>query len=522
MRLEIDDFGDAVDGGNVARLFDTTADARGDAPAIETPETSLSHREFRQRTRAFAGGLHERGLEPGDPVLLYLPNCLQFLTTAIGGLRAGTPVSPVNPQYRARELVHQLSDTGAQAVVTHAALREHLSEALADVEADPLVVTVGPRETVPQSDVPFAEVANEEKTVELDGGAVASLPYTSGTTGKPKGVRLTHDNLRAQLLTTVATRSDDLTPDDVASLVWLPLYHITGFVHTALQPLVRGGRLHVRSAADWDAEAAMQLIETEEITEFVGVTAMYADMVDSDAFGDYDLTSLVQAAEGGAKLTPAVQEAFEATAEVDVYEGYGLTETTGATHSQVGSSHGTRHGTVGQPLRHTDCRIVDDDGAEVAPGETGELLVRGPVVMAGYHDRPEATEAAFTEAGFFRTGDIARRDEASYYEIVDRKKHVIVTAGYNVYPSEVEDLLAEHEAVREAAVVGVPDERRNETVKAYVVPASGDPADPGVTADEIREFALDNLAAYKHPREVEFIDELPRTASGKIQKYKLE
>jgi long-chain acyl-CoA synthetase len=266
----------------------------------------------------------------------------------------------------------------------------------------------------------------------------------------------------------------------------------------------------------------MALIESERISEFVGVTAMYADMVGSDAFGDYDLTSLEQAAEGGAKLTPAVQEAFEATAKVEIYEGYGLTETTGATHSQVGSVYGSRHGTVGQPLRHTDCRIVDSDGEEVPPDQTGELLVRGPSVMDGYHERPEATEEAFTDAGFFRTGDIARRDAEGYYEIVDRKKHVIVTAGYNVYPSEVEDLLAEHEAVREAAVVGVPDERRNETVKAYVVPANGDPDDPGVTAEEIREFSLDNVAAYKHPREVAFIAELPRTASGKIQKFKLE
>ena len=323
-------------------------------------------------------------------------------------------------------------------------------------------------------------------------------------------------------MTTVASRTDELTPDEVNSLVWLPLYHITGFVHTALQPLLRGGTLYLRSAANWDAEAAMSLIEAEEISEFVGVTAMYADMVDSDAFGEYDLTSLVQAAEGGAKLTPAVQEAFEGTADVSVFEGYGLTETTGATHSQLGSTFGPKHGTVGQPLRHTDCRIVDGSDENVPPGETGELLVRGPGVMAGYHGLPEATEAAFTEDGYFRTGDIARRDGRGYYEIVDRKKHVIVTAGYNVYPSEVEDLLAEHEAVREAAVVGVPDERRNETVKAYVVPSNGDPENPGVTADEIQEFSLERIAAYKHPREVEFIDELPRTASGKIQKYKLE
>ena len=520
MALDITAFGDAVEGGNVARLYDTTAEHRGDAAALESHGSVVGHAEFHAATAAFAGGLHELGVETGDPVLLYLPNCPQYLIASVGCFRAGAPVSPVNPQYRARELTHQLTDTGATAVVTHAALREHLAPALDEIDADPAVITVG--DEMPEGDIPFDEVRGEPTTVSVDGGAVASLPYTSGTTGTPKGVRLTHDNIRAQLLTTVASRTDELTPDEVNSLVWLPLYHITGFVHTALQPLLRGGTLYLRSAANWEAEAAMSLIESEEISEFVGVTAMYADMVDSDAFGEYDLTSLVQAAEGGAKLTPAVQEAFEGTADVSVFEGYGLTETTGATHTQLGSTFGPKHGTVGQPLRHTDCRIVDGSDEAVPPGETGELLVRGPGVMAGYHELPEATEAAFTEDGYFRTGDIARRDERGYYEIVDRKKHVIVTAGYNVYPSEVEDLLAEHEAVREAAVVGVPDERRNETVKAYVVPANGDPETPGVTAEEIQEFSLERIAAYKHPREVEFIDELPRTASGKIQKYKLE
>lgn len=520
MTLDITDFGDAVEGGNVARLYDTTAEHRGTAPALESHGSVVDHAEFRAATTAFAGGLHDLDVETGDPVLLYLPNCPQYLIASVGCFRAGTPVSPVNPQYRARELTHQLTDTGATAVVTHSALREHLDPALDEIDTDPVAITVG--DEVPDGDVPFDDVRGEPTTVSVDGDAVASLPYTSGTTGTPKGVRLTHDNIRAQLLTTVASRTDELTPDEVNSLVWLPLYHITGFVHTALQPLLRGGTLYIRSAANWDAEAAMSLIETEGISEFVGVTAMYADMVDSDAFGEYDLTSLVQAAEGGAKLTPAVQEAFEGTADVAVFEGYGLTETTGATHSQLGSTFGPKHGTVGQPLRHTDCRIVDGSDEDVAPGETGELLVRGPEVMAGYHGLPEATDEAFTDNGFFRTGDIARRDDQGYYEIVDRKKHVIVTAGYNVYPSEVEDLLAEHEAVREAAVVGAPDERRNETVKAYVVPANGDPETPGVTAEEIQEFSLERIAAYKHPREVEFIDELPRTASGKIQKYKLE
>jgi len=266
----------------------------------------------------------------------------------------------------------------------------------------------------------------------------------------------------------------------------------------------------------------MQLIEDEWITHFVGVTTMYADMVESDDFGEYDLSSLESASEGGAKLSTAVQERFEETAGVDISEGYGLTETHGATHTQSGSTFGLKHGTIGQPLRMTDCKIVDEAGDEVAPGEEGELVVRGPQVMTGYHNLPEATERAFTEHGYFRTGDIARRDGNNYYEIVDRKKHMINTAGYNVYPSELENLLLEHEAVADAAVVGIPDERRNEVPKAFIVPAAAVEPGSDVTAEELTEFCLEEVASYKHPREIEFIDELPRTTSGKIQKFKLE
>jgi long-chain acyl-CoA synthetase len=322
------------------------------------------------------------------------------------------------------------------------------------------------------------------------------------------------------LLTTLANYGK-VPGDEVKSLLYLPLYHITGFTHTAMQPLVSGGALYLRNPTDWDADEAMATIEAEGITDFVGVTAMYVDMVNAESFGDHDFSSLVQASEGGAKMSVAVQREFEETAGIEITEGYGLTETNGATHSQLRSTFGPRHGTIGQPLRMVDARIVDESGEEVPLGETGELLVRGAQVMAGYHNLPEATAEAFTDDGFFRTGDIARRDPDNYFEIVDRKKHMIVTAGYNVYPSEIEELLHEHDTVAEAAVVGVPDERRNEVPKAYVVVKPGVEAGVDVESEELKQYCLDRVAEYKHPREVVFINELPRTASGKIQKYKL-
>ncbi|WP_254547403.1 class I adenylate-forming enzyme family protein [Halomarina pelagica] len=533
MRLE--DVGDDARHGNVARLHDETVARHGDALAVEMHGRTLTHAAVGTAAARFAGGLRDLGLEPGDALLLYLPNCPQYLLASLGAFRAGVVVSPVNPQYRVRELSYQLEDADARAVVTHPALGETVTEALSETGREPVVITVaggtgtaaGDDEDVPEGDafegdVRFDEVAGEPTLVERDDDDVALLPYTSGTTGRPKGVELTHRNLRAQTVAQLAGGADDLAGEEVRSLVWLPLYHITGFTHTAWQPLIRGGALYLRSPASWDPDAAMVLIEAAGVTHFVGVTAMYVDMVNADSFGEHDLGSLVLAAEGGAKMSVSVQREFEAMAGVEMAEGYGLTETTGATHSQQGSTYGLRHGTVGQPLRMTDCKLVDDDGEEVAVGEAGELLVRGPQVMRGYHGMPEATDAAFTETGYFRTGDVARRDPENYYEIVDRKTHVIVSAGYNVYPSEVEELLHEHDAVADAAVVGVPDERRNEVPIAYVVPRPGVEPGADVTAEDLKRYCLDAIAAYKHPRRVIFLDDLPRTASGKVQKFKLE
>jgi long-chain acyl-CoA synthetase len=516
--MELEDVSDAAREGNIARLHNETAEHHGDAPAIEYHGEYTTHEELRDVSARFAGGLADLGLEPGDIMLQYMPNCPQNIISSFGAFKAGVVVSPVNPQYRKRELIYQLEDTQADAVVTHWGLEEHLEPALEEIDWDPEIISV---EAQGEDVHDFEDVRGEEIFVERADDDIAYMPYTSGTTGKPKGVQLTHYNFRTQLNSSL-NGPHELDAEDVRSLVWLPLYHITGFTHTALQPIVRGGGVFLRSAANWDPDDAMELMEEAEITHYVGVTAMYVDMVNSENFGEYDLTSLEVAGEGGAKMSVAVQKEFEETAGVEMGEGYGLTETVGGTHSQSSSTFGLRHGTIGQPSRAVDCKIVDQSGDEVPPGEEGELLIRGPQVMKGYHNMPEATEEAFTEHGYFKTGDIARRDRDNYYEIVDRKKHMINSAGYNIYPSEIEELLAEHEAVAEAAVVGIPDERRNEIPKAYIVLKPDFEAGEDVTAEGIQDWVLERVAAYKHPREVEFMDELPRTTSGKIQKFKLE
>ena len=514
--MDRSDFADGTS-ANAAAMHDVTAAERGDEPAIVTDDRTITHAELRDRSARFAGGLAELGLEPDDRLLVYVPNCPEFLIAFFGGLKARTPVSPANPQYKARELEHQLTDSGAKAIVTHESVADVVVETLERVDAEPLVITVGGGRG---GDVAFEAVDGEARCVEREDDDVATQLYTSGTTGTPKGVLSTHGNLRAQAFAGFETGVAD--PDDERTLVFLPLYHTTGVYHCTWQPLVKGGCVYLRDPANWDPADAMAAIEEQEITSFTGVTAMYVDMINDESFGEYDLSSLESVGEGGAKMSVTVQERFESVADVEMYEGYGLTETSGATHAGQGSTFGPRLGTIGQPFRMIDCKIVNEAGEEVPAGEEGELLVRGPTVMRGYHNLPEKTAEAFDENGYFRTGDVARRDEDNYYEIIDRAKDVIVTSGYNVYPSEVEDLLREHEAVADVAVTGVPDDRRNEVPKAFVVPAPGVTVGEDVTAAEIEAFALDNLAAYKHPREIEFVDELPRTASGKVRKVELE
>ncbi|WP_117594347.1 class I adenylate-forming enzyme family protein [Haloprofundus halophilus] len=513
-------FSPAARSGNAARVYDETAAERGDALALETGNTRYSHAELSDRSARLAGALHERGLDPDDRLGIFLSNRPELVLTALAALKAGLPFSPANPQFTAYELASQLDDSDAEALVTEPSLLPKVEDALDRLDADPLVILVGDEQPPDAGGtgvdtVAFSALDAEPTMVHRDDDDVAMQPYTSGTTGEPKGVLLTHRNLRAQSF--IAFERSALRADEERFLSVLPLAHIAGFVNRTWQPLIRGATVYLRDPSEWDPEAAMETIERERITKFGAVTAMYVDLVNHERFGEYDLSSLEEVMEGGDRMPSAVQERFEATAGVELFEAYGLTETGGGTHVGFGSTFGPRLGSIGQPLRATDCRVVDDEGREVPPGETGELLVRGPHVFEGYYDRPEETEAAFTEHGYFRTGDVARRDADNYYEIVDRKSDVIVTAGYTVYPREVENALYEHPDVVAAAVVGVSDERRTETVKAYVVRRQGSAVD----AETLREFCLERVAPYKHPRTVEFVEELPRTHNSKVRRVEL-
>ena len=531
---------------NLVTNVESTATAHPEETAIHYDGTASSYEAFWSRTGAFAAGLAEAGVESGDRVGVYLPNLPQFVIAFHGALRAGAVVVPMNPQYKSREIDHLLSDSGAEVVVTLSDLVPVVEQVREGTAVEHVVSVGGDAEGA----TPFGEFLVEAapEVAERADDDVAVQPYTSGTTGRPKGVLLTHENLASNARMAMDLVPGGITTDD-RSLGVLPLFHIYGMTVVMNTSLFAGAAYY--PLPEWDAPTALGLIESAELTIMQGVPAMYNDVINQPNLDGFDLSSLRFVNSGGSSLPVEVLRRFEARFGIELYEGYGLTETSPVTH--FNSPDARRVGSIGQPLPGVDSMVVDgefepverieegpvdEDGTDL-DAITGEVVIAGPNVMAGYHDRPEANEGAFTERDgkrWFHTGDVGYWDEDGFFYIVDREKHVIVTGGYNVYPREVEELLFEHPDVADAAVVGVPDERRGETVKAFVVPTSaasggpsGEEADsdsattPGgdVTGDELREYCLDNLAEYKHPREVAFVEELPRTTTGKVQKFEL-
>jgi long-chain acyl-CoA synthetase len=531
---------------NLVTNVESTATAHPEETAIHYDGTASSYEAFWSRTGAFAAGLAEAGIESGDRVGVYLPNLPQFVIAFHGALRAGAVVVPMNPQYKSREIDHLLSDSGAEVVVTLSDLVPVVEQVREGTAVEHVVSVGGDAEGA----TPFGEFLVEAapEVVERADDDVAVQPYTSGTTGRPKGVLLTHENLASNARMAMDLVPGGITTDD-RSLGVLPLFHIYGMTVVMNTSLFAGAAYY--PLPEWDAPTALGLIESAELTIMQGVPAMYNVVINQPNVDGFDLSSLRFVNSGGSSLPVEVLRRFEARFGIELYEGYGLTETSPVTH--FNSPDARRVGSIGQPLPGVDSMVVDgefepverieegpvdEDGTDL-DAITGEVVIAGPNVMAGYHDRPEANEGAFTERDgkrWFHTGDVGYWDEDGFFYIVDREKHVIVTGGYNVYPREVEELLFEHPNVADAAVVGVPDERRGETVKAFVVPtsaASGDPSgeeadsdsattpDSDVTGDELREYCLDNLAEYKHPREVAFVEELPRTTTGKVQKFEL-
>jgi long-chain acyl-CoA synthetase len=515
----------------MGNLVDNIRQAASEAPdrtAMSYRDETWTYRELVGAIDAFAGGLQEAGFD-GDRVAIYLPNLPPFVFAYHGTLQTGGVVVPMNPQYQAREIEHLLADSHARVVVTLTDLVPFVRKVESATDVEGIVTVDGATEGTRAFREFLGEPGND--VADVDGDELAVLPYTSGTTGKPKGVQLTHDNLAGNANQVVEALPGGMQPSD-KMLGVLPLFHIYGMNVVMNATLFGGGSYH--PLPTWDVDQAVQLIEDEQLTLMHGVPAVYNDLITHEDAEDFDLSSLRLGGVGGAGIPREVLRRFEELYDVELYEGYGLTETSPVTHFNS-PNWGRRVGSIGKTLPGVEAKIVDENFEDVAPVEqgpvdeetadleaiTGEILVAGPNVMQGYLGLPEANEASFTHRDgtrWFHTGDIGYHDEDGYFYVVDRKKHMILSKGYNVYPREIEELLFEHEDVAEAAVVGEPDDEYGELVKAYVVPAPGSDVDP----EAIQEYCLENLAAYKHPREVEIVDELPRTTTGKVKKHELE
>jgi long-chain acyl-CoA synthetase len=490
---------------NLASNLLDTASGHAGRVAVRVSETAVTYEDLAQASSRVAGMLRERGVRPGDPVGIMLPNVAEFAVIYYGVLRAGGVVVPMNPLLKAREVSYYLGDSGARLIFAWHAFAAETQAGAQRSAAEAVVVDPA---TFPSL---VAAAAPDDKVAGRDGGDTAVILYTSGTTGSPKGAELTHANLERNA-DVVRTDLLQLTPGDVI-FGGLPLFHAFGQT-CALNTAVAAGAC-VTLLPRFAPSQALEILATHRVSVFEGVPTMYIALLGHPEREAYDTSALRLAVSGGAAMPVEVLRGFEEAFGCPVLEGYGLSET-----SPVASfNHPDRPrkpGSIGTPIRGVQMRVVDKEGNEVPQGDVGEIAIRGHNVMKGYWHRPEDTAKA-TPDGWFRTGDMGRVDADGYFEIVDRKKDMIIRGGYNVYPREIEEVLYEHPAVAEAAVIGLPHPALGEEVGAAVVLKPG--AD--VTADELRAHVKSQVAAYKYPRLVWIADELPKGATGKILKREI-
>jgi long-chain acyl-CoA synthetase len=525
-------------------MFGASVRRNPDGDLIRYFGGGITARELDELSDAFAVALAGLGVVPGDRVALYLQNVPQFVIGLLATWKAGGVAVPVNPMNRARELDAVLRDSGARVLVCLAGLYRDVAAEVAPATGVTVVTTseleyrgrhdprvfAGPG----NGDIPGPAHSRAEDMATLiehhrgqaprpasfGPGDTAILTYTSGTTGPPKGAMNTHGNV---VFNSQAYRQwCELGPDDVV-LGIAPLFHITGMIAGVTTALLLGAPLVL--AYRFEPSVTLETIRNERVTFTVGsITVFIALMNAPDAANGEQreaLATLTKIWSGGAPIPPSTVKAFQAQFGQYIHNIYGLTETTSPSHgvpagaiAPIDDASGAL--SVGVPVYNTVVRIVGDDGQDLPPGEIGEIVTSGPMVVPGYWNKPEETAHALP-GGALHTGDVGYMDEAGWFYLVDRKKDQINAGGYKVWPREVEDVLYQHEAVREAAVVGVPDEYRGETVKAYVSLRPGQQ----VTASELIAFCRQQMAAYKYPRQIEFLDELPKTVSGKLLRREL-
>jgi long-chain acyl-CoA synthetase len=491
---------------NLANVLTETAAQHGDRTAFKLDDVELTYAALDETSARIAALLKAKGLEPGDRVGLMLPNVPYFPAIYFGILRAGGVVVPMNVLLKGREVTYYLQDPGAKLVFAWHGFAEAAQQGAGEAGAECVLVEPGAFEQLVFAHDPEPEVADRS------GDDTAVILYTSGTTGTPKGAELTHPNLLRNCRTVCAFAA--LNENEVL-LGALPLFHTFGQTCT-MNCAVASGAM-VTMLPRFDPEKALEILERDAVTIFQGVPTMYNAMLHAERAGSTDTSNLRMCMSGGAAIPVELIRAFEETFDCMILEGYGLSETSPvASFNQPDRER--KAGSIGTPIEGVEMQVWDDQGNELPQGEVGEIVIRGHNVMKGYWDKPDATEQAISEDGWFKTGDMAKVDEDGYFFIVDRKKDMIIRGGYNVYPREVEEILYEHPAVQEAAVVGVPDEALGEEVAAAVVLCKGD----SIGADELKAYVKEQVAAYKYPRRIWFVDELPKGPTGKILKREIE
>ncbi|MDZ7654229.1 MAG: long-chain-fatty-acid--CoA ligase [Burkholderiaceae bacterium] len=530
---------------SLVQLLDEAFKKYGSQPAYSCMGATLSYRDLDTNSAAIGAWLQSKGLGKGKRVAIMMPNVLQYPVVMAGVLRAGCTVVNVNPLYTPRELEHQLKDSGADAIFILENFATTLQQVLDKVPSKLVVVcSMGDllgfakgllvnfvvrnvKKMVPEYSLPnthkFLDVLSDGlkinlKPVTVGHDDVAFLQYTGGTTGVSKGATLLHRNIIANMLQSEAWYQPalkKLKPGEFpVTITALPLYHIFALTVCAMMSMRIGGHC-VLIPNPRDIPGFVKELQKYTFHVFPAVNTLFNALLNNEDFKKLNFSRLILSAGGGMAVQEAVAKRWLEATGCPIAEGYGLSETSPvATANRTDTDKFT--GTIGLPVPSTDIAILDDDGKHLPLGSTGEIAIRGPQVMAGYWNRPDETAKVMTPDGFFRSGDIGIMDETGFTKIVDRKKDMILVSGFNVYPNEIEGVVAGHPGVLECAAVGVPDEHAGEAVKLFVVKK-----DPALTERDVMEYCKEQLTGYKKPKYIEFRSDLPKTNVGKILRREL-
>ena len=527
---------------NILAVLKESCQRFADKPAFSNLGKTLTYGEIYKLSGDFAAYLQKHtDLKPGDRIAVQLPNVLQYPIVVFGAMRAGLVVVNTNPLYTARELEHQFNDSGAKALICLANMAHLAEQVVPKTGVKTVIVTeVGDmlptfkrllvnavikhvKKMVPAYNLPKAVKLNDalakgrdqsfaEATPSNDD--IAVLQYTGGTTGVAKGAMLTHRNLVANMLQVKALMGANLNEGCEVLIAPLPLYHIYAFTFHCMAMMLIGGH-NILLTNPRDLPAVVKDLAKYRFTGFVGLNTLFVALCNNEDFRKLDFSSLKLTVSGGMALQLATAERWKEVTGCAICEGFGMTETSPV--ATVNPFSAIQLGTIGIPVPSTLCKVVNDDGQELAIGEIGELCVKGPQVMKGYWQRQEATDEILDAEGWLKTGDIGLIQEDGYLRIVDRKKDMILVSGFNVYPNELEDVLATLPGVLQCAAIGVPDEKSGEAIKVFVVVKPGE----SLTKEQVMEHMRANLTGYKVPKAVEFRDVLPTTNVGKILRREL-